>query len=422
MGFWITLFLIFKAPVVVLTANGVIGPPMAEYIVRGIEEGERRDAQLVVIELDTPGGLDESMREIVKKVLNTRVPVCVYIYPPGARAASAGVFITLAAHIAAMAPGTNIGAAHPVTFGQKVDTTMIEKITNDAVAYIKSIARKRGRNAKWAEEAVRKSSSITEKEALKKGVIDLVANNLDELLQKLDGKKVKVDSKEKELSLVDAPVLERKMNLREKLLYVISNPNIAYILLILGFYGLFFELSHPGAIFPGVFGIICLVLAFYAFHTLPVNYAGIILILAGMIMFLLEIKIQSHGLLGLGGVISLFFGSLLLSGSKASYLRISITTIIVVVAFTLIFFLFIVTKAVQAMRRRPWTGTEGIVGMKGVATRSFRKGKGVVLVHGELWQARSDEDIKEGDEVLVVGAQGLILIVKKLKEEEQTTQ
>jgi len=409
-------FILFLStlPIDYVEVQGVIGPVAAEFITKRISIAEK-ESQLLVIALDTPGGLDESMRIIVKKIMNSEVPICVFVYPPGARAASAGVFITMAAHIAAMAPGTNIGAAHPVSIGQQVDSTMMEKITKDAVAYLKSIVRKRGRNEEWAEKAVKESESVTAKEALELKVIDLIANNLKELLEKIDGKKIQLEDREVKLETSDAPIREVKMGLREKLLAIISNPNVAYILLILGFYGLFFELSHPGSILPGVIGVISLILAFYAFQTLPVNYAGVLLILLAMILYIAEIKIQSHGLLGIGGTISLLLGSLMLFETGVPFLRISWSTIGVVLIFTLLFFFFVIAKGIQALRRRPKTGIEGLVGEEGVATKDFEKGEGTVMVHGEIWKAISDESIKEGTEIEVIEAKGLKLKVRPKK-------
>ncbi|HDM89798.1 MAG TPA: nodulation protein NfeD [candidate division WOR-3 bacterium] len=393
--------------------QGVIGPVVAEFLTKTIDRAEEEGAQMLVINLDTPGGLDESMRIIVKKMLNARIPICVYVTPPGARAASAGVFITAAAHVAAMAPGTNIGAAHPVSMGQKMDSTMIEKVTNDAVAYMKSIARKRGRNEKWLERSVRESESITSEEALKLGVIDLIALDLNELLKKLDGRKIALDGDTVVLRTSEAEVVEVKMGLRERLLSILTNPNIAYILLILGFYGLFFELSHPGAILPGVVGAISIILAFYSLQTLPVNYAGLLLIVLAMVLFFAELHIQSHGLLGLGGAVSFFLGSLMLFGSNAPFLRISMGLILTVTGLTALFFLFILAKAILALKRKPATGAEGLIGSKGFVTQPIKGGRGTVMVHGELWQARSDEDIEKGEEIEVTGADGLTMIVRK---------
>jgi len=414
----IFLFLIMlSSRVYHVKAQGIINPPMAEYLVKAIDEAENTHADLIVISLDTPGGLDESMRQIVRKELNSTIPVCVYVAPRGARAASAGVFITLAAHIAAMAPSTNIGAAHPVAIGkEQMDSTMIEKVTNDAVAYLKSIAISRGRNADWAEKAVRKSISSTEYEALKQRVIDVVASDLDELLEKVNGMKIKIDNKEKILELEEpVTIITVEMGLRERILSVLSNPTIAYILLLLGFYGIFFELSHPGAIFPGVMGAICLILAFYAFQTLPVNYAGIILILLAMILFIAEVKIQSQGLLGLGGAISFLLGSIMLFKGGGEVFRISPGTIVLATLLTALFFLWVTAKAIQAMKKHPETGKEGLIGMEGMARTKITEKGGTVFIHGELWKATSDEEIEKGAKVKVVEVKGLTLKVKKIE-------
>lgn len=414
----LTVLVLLSKPVIdYIEVEGIIGPVTAEFITKAIDRAEDDKSTLLIIGLDTPGGLDQSMRMIVKRILNSEVPVCVYVYPPGARSASAGVFITLAAHIAAMAPGTNIGAAHPVSMGQQMDSTMAEKVTNDAVAYIKSIARKRNRNQQWAEDAVRKSVSITAVEARENGVIDLVADNLDDLIQKLDGWEVNLDGRQVKLQTAGAEIRKIKMGLRESILAILSNPNVAYILLILGFYGLFFELSNPGSILPGVIGVISLILAFYSFQTLPVNYAGVLLIILAMILFIAEVKIQSHGLLGLGGGISLLIGSIMLFNTNVSYLRVSWTTIGWALILTLLFFFIVIAKAVQAQRRKPTTGLEGMIGLSGTAKTRVDKSGGTVLVHGELWRATSQQEIPKGTKIIVTGYEGITLKVEPIKEE-----
>jgi len=414
---FLTLFLISKI-VIYGKYEGIIHPPAQEYIISLINEGERKGAEIVILMLDTPGGLDPSMREIIKKIMNSDVPICVFVYPQGARAASAGAFITISAHIAAMAPGTNIGAAHPVTIGEgQKDTVMMKKVLNDAIAYMESIAKKRKRNVQMAKQFVEKSLSISAEDALNKKIIDLIANDLKDLILKIDGKIVEVLGIEKKIETKDVELIEYKMNLRNKILSVISNPTIAYILLILGFYGLFFEITHPGAIFPGVIGAICLILALYALQTLPVNYAGVLLILLSMILFLLEVKIQSHGALGLGGVISLLLGSLLLFSRDIPYLQISLWAIAGVTLVTSIFFLIVITKVIQVHKRKPVSGKEGIVGEIGVARSDIDKNGGIVFVHGEIWKAISSGKIKKGEEVIVKKIDGLKLIVEKIKKE-----
>ncbi len=413
---WATLLLVTQLlsvpPVDYAEVEGIIGPVTAEFIVHAIDRAEQDGAGLLIIGLDTPGGLDPSMRIIVKRIFNARVPICIYVYPPGARAASAGVFITMAAHIAAMAPGTNIGAAHPVAMGQQMDSTMAEKVTNDAVAYIRSIARKRGRNEAWAERAVRESVSLPAKDAVDQGVVDLLADNLEDLLKKLDGRAIAMDGDTITLETKGAEIRRIRMGLRERILSILANPNVAYILLVLGFYGLFFELSNPGAILPGVLGAISLILAFYSFQTLPVNYAGVLLIVLAMILFIAEIKIQSHGMLALGGGVSLLMGSLMLFNTDVPFLRVSWATIAWVLGLTLLFFFVVVAKGIQAQRRKPTTGLEGMIGLKGEAKTRITPQGGTVLVHGELWRAISQTEIPKGARVIVKGYEGMTLFVE----------
>ena len=402
-----------KGEVLVVTVNGVINPVSAEFIHRELEKAAAAKSEALIIELDTPGGLDTSMRSIIKDIMGSGIPVVVYVSPAGARAASAGVFITLAAHVAAMAPGTNIGAAHPVSVGGKMDKVMAEKATNDAAAYIKSIAEKRGRNAGWAENAVRSSISATEVEALKTGIIDLVAEDLDSLLHALDGRTVKVMAGEKKLYTSGAKVVKEQMGLRLRILNIISDPSIAYILMLLGFYGLFFELTNPGALLPGIIGAISLVLAFYAFQTLPVNYAGLILIVIGIILFLLEVKVASYGLLTVSGIVSLTLGSLMLFESSLPFLRVSLSIIIPATLVTAAFFVVTFRLAYSAHKRKPVTGGEGLVGLEGVTKTEVGPQGGVVRVHGEIWSAYSDEIIGRDEKVVVESLSGLKIRVKR---------
>ncbi|NJD56978.1 MAG: nodulation protein NfeD [Nitrospirae bacterium] len=393
--------------------NGVINPVSSEFITRSIAQARSMRAEALVIELDTPGGLDASMRDIVKEITRSSVPVIVYVAPPGARAASAGVFITIAAHIAAMAPGTNIGAAHPVSVGGKMDKEMADKVTNDAAAYIRSLADRSGRNAAWAEDAVRKSVSATEKEALDLKVIDLVSKDLDELLKAIDGRTVKTADGEKVLRTANAPVVTHEMGIRYRILSFITDPSVAYMLMLLGFYGLFFELTNPGAIFPGVAGGIFLILAFYSFQTLPVNYAGLALIIFAIVLFVLEIKIVSHGLLTIGGIISMVFGSLMLFESPEPIYRISLAIIVPAALITALFFTLTFRLAYKALKRKPVTGSEGMVGLEGKAAGDISKAGGMVSLHGELWSAFSGEEIEKGADIVVVEVSGLKLKVKK---------
>ncbi len=407
----------YAESIYVVTIQGPINPPVAEFVKDSIEKSAAERAKCLIIKLDTPGGLDLSMRAIVKTILNSEVPIVVYVSPSGARAASAGVMITLAADIAAMAPGTNIGAAHPVTMGQEMDKDMARKVENDMVAYVKSIASKRRRNVEWAEKAVRKSVSITEKEALDLMVIDLIASDLNDLIRKIDGRTIKRDDKEEVLSTGGAPIVFLKENLRHRVLKTLSDPNIAYILMMIGMTGLFFELAHPGAIFPGVLGGICLILAFFAFHTLPVNYAGILLIILSIILFILEIKITSFGLLGIGGIICFILGSLMLF-KVPSYMGLSWKTIIPTVAAVSLFFLVVGTLAFKAYLSKPKTGMEGLIGAAGVVTQKI-VGEGKVFVHGEYWHADSEEVIEAGDKIEVTGAQDLRLRVRKIQKQSE---
>ncbi|MCL4873158.1 nodulation protein NfeD [bacterium] len=396
-------------------AEGVVNPVMAGYLLDNFEDAAERDAEAVVIQLDTPGGLDLSMRDIVKAMLASEVPVVVYVAPAGSRAGSAGVFMTYAADIAAMAPGTNIGSAHPVSMGGEMDETMAEKVENDAVAYIKGIAAKRGRNAEWAELAVRESKNITAEEALKLGVINILAAGRDELIQKLDGMKVDTITGERALSTSGSRVVEVEMDLRYRILGAISNPNVAYILMILGLIGIYFELSNPGAVYPGVIGAVSLILAFYAFQTLPVNYAGFILIGLGVVFFILELMIVSYGLLAIAGVVSLFFGSLMLFDSPAPYFRISIWVILPAVILMTAVVIWAMLYAVRVHRRRPVSGADLLVGSVGVASGDFGgdEKEGSVYVEGEYWNAVSDVPVKDGEKVRVVEVRGLLLKVTK---------
>ena len=402
-----------KKDVLVLTVNGVINPASAEYIGKSIKRANEQKREAVVIELDTPGGLDTSMRDIVKNIIGSEVPVIVYVSPSGARAASAGVFITLAAHVAAMSPGTNIGSAHPVGVGEKMDKVMSEKVTNDAAAYIKSLAERTGRNSKWAEDAVRKSVSATETEALKERIIDIVSKDLSTLLSTIDGRKVKTVMGEKVLKTANANVVREEMSLRHKILNFITDPNVAYMLMLLGFYGLFFELTNPGSIFPGVMGGICLILAFYAFQTLPVNYAGLLLIILAIILFILEIKIVSQGVLTIGGVIAMLLGSLMLFESPGPFMKLSLFLILPAVIVTALFFTVVVGLAYRAYKRKPVTGSEGLIGLEGIAKTDITKDSGMVLLHGEIWSAYSDEPIPKGEKVVVELVLGLRVKVRK---------
>jgi len=415
MSILFTLFILQANSIYLGELSGVISPASSAYILRAITIAEEKDAECLIIKLDTPGGLDESMREITKRILNANVPVVIYVAPKGARAASAGVFILYASHIAAMAPGTNIGAAHPVGMGgEKVDSVMANKVTNDAVAYLQSLAKTRNRNIEWAEKAVRESASIDDETALKIGVCEIIAENEEELVKKIDGKEVRIQERTKRLDTKSVPIKKLSMTLRERLLLILTNPNIAYILLLLGIYGLFFELQNPGMIFPGVVGGICLILGFYALHLLPVNYAGVALIILSAVFFILEIYVTSHGILSVGGVISLVIGSLILFGSDQPFLRVSWEVIMVVVIIIVIFVGLLLFLGIKAQFRKPSAGKEGLVGETGIARTDIDDKGGTAFVHGEWWNAVSEKPIKRGAKIRVINSEGMILKVEEI--------
>jgi len=400
-----------------ITINSAITPPVAQYVLKSIEEANKGGAEGLIILLDTPGGLDLAMRDIAKGLLNSPLPVIVYVYPPGARAASAGVIITVAAHVAAMAPGTNIGAAHPVGIGigGTMDKVMAKKVENDAVAYVRSIAIQRGKNADWVERAVRKSESITAEEALKLKVIDLVATDVRNLLDQLNNKTVVLTAKKikRLLKTKEAIINEKKMGVREKILITISDPNIAYLLLLIGLAGLYFEFTNPGAILPGIIGGISLLLAFFAMQTLPVNYAGILLILFGIILFIAEIKVMSHGLLTIGGIVSLILGSLMLFTAPDPALRISLKVLLPAVGVISLFFVAVIALVVKAQMQKRYSGREGMVGEVGEAVSDVHE-SGKVFVKGEYWEAVSNKRIEKGKRIKVVEVEGLKLKVEEI--------
>ena len=399
---------------IIIEMEGAIGPATATFLTRGIKKAEREGHVLVIIRLDTPGGLASSMRTMVKAIMNSRIPVVVYVSPKGAGAASAGVMVTVAAHIAAMAPGTNIGAAHPVTAGGKdIQKTMSEKVVNDMASYGRGIAQDKGKNAEWVEKAIRESVSITADEAVEKNVVDLVASDIDELLKLLDGREITLREGKVTIMTKDLAIKHYRPGVRDRILKTISDPNIAYILMMIGLAGLYFELSHPGAIFPGVIGAISLILAFYSFQTLPVNYAGLLLIALAIIFFIAEIKITSYGILSLGGLISLTLGSIMLFEDVAVSLRLMMPTILLIGGF----FIIVSTLAFRAYRSRPKGGMDGLIGEVGLVKESIDP-EGRVFVHGELWRAISRERIEPGEKVEVEGADGLILRVKRAIEKD----
>lgn len=404
--------------VVMIEIDGAINPVAASFIQDGIEKASREKAACLVIRLNTPGGLLQSTRAIVSNILTSAVPVVVYVSPSGAHAGSAGVFITLAAHVAAMAPGTNIGAAHPLNLSGKTDSVMNIKATNDAAAFIRTIAEKRKRNLEWSENAVRNSLSITENEALQKNVIDFIAPNENALLDQIDGRKIELNSGNVTLQTKGAKIEYVEMTAAEKLLNFISNPDVAYILLMLGMTGLYFELFNPGAVLPGVVGVICLILAFYALNTLPVNYAGLMLIIFALVLFLLEINVVSHGVLAIGGVVSLFLGSVMLfkSSSALDMIKISTGVIISVTAISTLFFLWVIGSGLRAQRVKTVTGIDALSGQTG-ETLSSLDPRGQVLLNGDVWTAESTHGkIDKGEFVKVIKVKGLTLFVEPMRD------
>ncbi len=382
-----------------------IHPVTSEYIQNSIDKAEKENARLLILELNTPGGLDSSMREIIEHILSSRVPIVAYVSPNGARAASAGFFIGVACDLFVMAPGSSTGAAHPVGIsitGQQMDETMAEKVTHDAASYIKTLAERRGRNMKMAEDAVRQSLSYTETEAFRGGLIDLIAQDVADITEHFDGKVIKrFGGEEVRLELQGVPILDLPMSARQKFLLTISNPNLAYILLMLGLLGLYFEFSNPGAILPGVLGGISLLLAIFSFQILPINYVGLILILLAIGLFILEIKVQSYGILSVGGIIAMVIGSIMLIDAPIPELRPSLKFIIPVAVGLSLIFVFLVIIAIRAHIKKIFTGKEGLVGEIGRAQSDLTP-NGKVFVHGELWNAEADQNIPKGSDVKVV--------------------
>ena len=394
----------------VIELEGTINPGTAQFVVKGLKRAESNEYRLVIIRLDTPGGLDTSMRSIVKAILNSSIPVVVYVAPRGARAASAGVMITIAAHVAAMAPQTNIGAAHPVSAGGKeIDKTMSEKVVNDMVAYIRSIAKERGRNQDWAEKAIRESVSITADVAVEEKVVDLVARDIDELLELLDGREIVLNKGKVKIVTKGVQLTYVTPGWRDRVLNTISNPNIAYVLMMIGMAGLYFELAHPGAILPGVVGAISLILAFFAFQTLPVNYAGLLLIALAIIFFIAEIKVSSYGLLSVAGLISLTLGSIMLFENIGVSLKLIMPTTVMIGGF----FIIIAFLAFRAYRSKPRSGMEGLIDEIGVVEERIAP-VGLIFAHGEYWKATSKEIAEQGEKIRVIGSRGLELIVEKI--------
>ncbi len=406
-----------KTPVSVLEFSGVINPIASEYIGGTIAalSAEGR-ASLIVVKLDTPGGLDTSMRIIVKEIMASKIPVAVYVSPSGSRAASAGTFIAMAAHISAMAPGTSQGSAHPVNLGEgKMDDTMKEKVENDAAAYIRSIAKERGRNAEWAEKAVRNSVSIGERDALAEHVIDIVAKDMDDLIRQANGRTVKIGNKEVVLSFAAPDYTVIEMSQRQKFLDTISNPTVAYILLMIGFYGLFFELANPGVVLPGVIGGICLILGFYSMQSLPINYAAIFLLILAVIMFVAELFVVSHGALTIGGVVAMVLGAVMLIDAPVEWMKVNLLAVVPVAAAMGGLFFLVLGYGIFFRPKRVPTGVEGLTGLDGEALTELAP-LGQVEVDGEIWEARAArENIPKGSAVTVERKEGRLLVVRAAK-------
>ena len=420
-SFLFLVFLWFASPVfaanqiVVVKISGAINPAVAEFVSQEIHQANKEQQALIVLNMDTPGGLDTSMRQIIKKIQSSHVPVASYVSPSGSRAASAGTFITIASHIAAMAPGTNIGAAHPVNMmggNNEQESTMDKKVVNDAAAYIRSLAELRNRNSHWAELAVVKSVSISAEEAKRLNVIDLIAGNVKALTLAIDGREIQTASGPMTLKTGRLEIVYHEMSPRLKMLDIISNPNVAYVLMMIGVVGLYFEMSNPGLVFPGVIGAVSMVLALYAMQTLPIDYAGLLLVLLGALFFIAEIGVMSYGLLSIAGVVSIFLGSTMLIDSDDPAMQISQSILYPTLGLTIVFSIGIIVFATQTRNLKKQGGAEGMLGETGIVKENLNP-HGRVLVHGELWEAECEGEIMEGEHVIVESVEGLKVRVKK---------
>lgn len=423
----------------ILNVNDAIGPAVADYINNGIEQANENNAELVIIQLDTPGGLDKSMRTIIKKILSSDTPVVTFVAPGGARAASAGTYILYASHVAVMAPGTNLGAATPVPIGgeassdksshdartknsnkenqkseENESTAMEKKMVNDATAYIESLSELRGRNVKWAKQAVTSADSISAKEAKQKNVIDLIANDLSNLLDKINGMKLTYNGQTKILNTKNIQIKKVEPSLKNKILTVITDPSVAYILLLIAMYGIFFEFANPGFFVPGIVGAISLLLALYAFQLLPIDYSGFALLFFGVALMIAEAFVPSFGILGIGGVIAFIVGSLLLFDTAMYDMGVSWQLVLLVTFANILFFSFVLTMAIRARQRKVISGSEQLIGSIATVIADFES-KGEVHVYGEIWQAHSDVALQRGQDVLIVSLDGLVLNVKPIR-------
>jgi membrane-bound serine protease (ClpP class) len=414
--FWLASPAFAANQIVVVKISGSINPAVAKFVSQEIHQANEEQQALIVLNIDTPGGLDTSMRQIIEKIQSSHVPVASYVSPRGSRAASAGTFITIASHIAAMAPDTNIGAAHPVNMmggNNEQDTTLKKKVVNDAAAYIRSLAELRNRNSQWAELAVVKSVSISAEEAKRLNVIDLIAGNVDALVLAIDGRGIQTASGQMILKTGGLEIVYHEMGPRLKMLDIISNPNVAYVLMMIGMVGLYFEMSNPGLIFPGVVGAVSMVLSLYAMQTLPIDYAGLLLVLLGSLFFIAEIGVMSYGLLSLAGVVSLFLGSTMLIDSEDPAMQISQSILYPTLGLAITFSIGIIVFATRTRNLKKQGGADGMLGEIGIVKETLSP-NGSVLVHGELWGAECEGEIMEGEHVIVESVEGLKVRVKKI--------